>query len=130
MRDKLESLFDDLQLSCRGKPKDEWDRDLVLELVEKMVEEYYPTTLDNASDWDIVDEVNYRGIEDQFYDEIGISEYSDGEIMDELDRRNINIPGIESLYDSVQRGDTKRTLDIIRGLSYNCLGRIVTVNTI
>lgn len=130
MRDKLESLFDDLQLSCRGKPKDEWDRDLVLELVEKMVEEYYPTTLDNASDWDIVDEVNYRGIEDQFYDEIGISEYSDGEIMEELDRRNINIPGIESLYDSVQRGDTKRTLDIIRGLSYNCLGRIVTVNTI
>lgn len=130
MRDKLESLFDDLQLSCRGKPKDEWDRDLVLELVEKMVEGYYPTTLENASDWDIVDEVNYRGIEDQFYDEVGISEYSDGEIMEELDRRNINIPGIQSLYDSVQRGDTKRTLDIIRGLSYNCLGRIVTVNTI
>lgn len=130
MRDKLESLFDDLQLSCRGKPKDEWDKDLVLELVEKMVEEYYPTTLDNASDWDIVDEVNYRGIEDQFYDEVGISEYSDGEIMDELDRRNINIPGIQSLYDSVQCGDTKRTLDIIRNLSYNCLGRIVTVNTI
>lgn len=130
MRDKLESLFDDLQMSCRGKHKDEWDKELVLELVEKMVEEYYPTTLDNASDWDLVDEVNYRGIEDQFYDEVGISEYSDGEIMDELDRRNINIPGIQSLYDSVQRGDTKRTLDIIRNLSYNCLGRIVTVNTI
>lgn len=130
MRDKLESLFDDLQLLCRGKPKEDWDNDVVLELVEKMVDEYFPTTLDNASDWDIVDEVNYRGIEDQFYDEVGIDEYTDGEIMEELDRRNINIPGIQSLYDSVQRGDTKRTLDIIRNLSYNCLGRIVTVNSL
>lgn len=124
---KLEELFDELVAQHR-LPEDERDRDYVEEIIAKMVKEPFPTTLENARDYQILDEVNWRGIEDDLDVSCLLSDFADSEILEELDNRSINLPNIVSLYHSVQNQETDRTLDIIREICYYYTGRLVTVD--
>lgn len=127
MKCKLEDLWEDLECEYR-KPKEERDPGYILELAERMAKEPFPTTLDNAYDHQIIDEVNWRGIEDDLDISYSLSDFSDSDILEELDRRTINMPGILALYQAVQNGDSKKTLDVIREVCYYYAGRIVTVD--
>ena len=128
MMDKLEPLFEDLVKHCRNKSKDEWDKDFVLELVDLLVEEDYPTTLDNASNWDIVDEVQYRGLEDEFYEDT-LSDCSDDDLICELEGRNIgvSIDALKDIHYAMQRNDKKEISRILENLIFDKLGRIAVV---
>ena len=127
MKSKLENLWEDLEYEYR-KPKEERDPGYILDLAEQMAKEPFPTTLENAYDHQIIDEVNWRGIEDDLDISYSLSDFSDSDILEELDNRTLNLPSIVSLYESVQNQETERTLDIIREICYYYAGRLVTVD--